>query len=269
MDKVLIIMAVHDTAENGRAPLTLRTLYKTIFPISNGKKHDIVIVSNGCDREYGNLYSEKCTDFGVKFIYLPQNIGTAAAINEGILFHRQHGQSIIKIDNDVIVKHDLSWVDDMLECYKRYERIPGMKGLGVLGLKRNDLEQRPDHDNAWFKSSLRMLPHEKGEKWLITEETPDIMGTCTMIGADLLDEVGYFWQPHLYGYDDVDMAYRSHLLGYKNAFLCGVDIDHIDPGGTKYMDWKQQEARTHGEAWQERKKLYHENPKTIYYNPYD
>jgi hypothetical protein len=87
-----------------------------------------------------------------------------------------------------------------------------------------------------------MLPHKPGEDWIVVEATRDIMGTCTMFNSDLLDKIGYLYQPSLYGYDDVLASHRSNMAGFVNAFLPHIRIDHIDPGGGDYEKWKRDEA---------------------------
>jgi len=261
MKEVLICMAVHDLEGSGRTDLTIATLYGTLQ--KQLLHHKVVIIDNGsCKETVSAIYRFCNTNENVAVISNTDNKGTAYAINQGINMYRKPGQHVIKIDNDVIVHYPNSWVDDMVDAL---ERDPA---IGVLGLKRRDLQQFPDHETSFFRSKLVMLPHKPGEKWLIVEQTEDIMGTCTMFNSALLDQVGYLRQPGLYGYDDVDISCRSRVAGFKNAFLCGVDISHIDPGGTKYMDWKQHEASRSGEAFAKLRDGYYNGTEPLYYNPF-
>jgi len=114
--------------------------------------------------------------------------------------------------------------------------------IGQVGLKRKDCWENPEHENPDYKSKLIMLPHTPGERWMVVEQAKHIMGTCVMHSAALLDKVGYLYQPSLYGYDDVLMSWRSNLAGFITCFLPHIDIDHIDPGGTEYCDWKRRES---------------------------
>ena len=265
MKEVLICMAVHDTEGGGRTALTKRTISETLREQVEGHGHKVVIIDNASCAETKDIIHrfKAVLPDNVEIIGNEENKGTAYAINQGIKQYRQPGQHVIKIDNDVIVHYPWEWVNDMVDAI---ERDPA---IGVLGLKRRDLQQFPDHETSFFRSKLVMLPHKPGEKWLIVEQTEDIMGTCTMFNSALLDQVGYLRQPGLYGYDDVDISCRSRVAGFKNAFLCGVDISHIDPGGTKYMDWKQHEASHSGEAFGKLRDGYYNGTEPLYYNPFN
>ncbi len=261
----MIIMAVHDTDENERSGYTFKTLYSLLETV-DFNKHSLTISDNAsCARtrsyiyQFGISFESRFNFDNYDFIRNNVNLGTAEAINQGIK-HRK-SQHVIKMDNDVIV-HAKGWVDDMEDALKRDPTI------GILGLKRRDLEQRPGHSNAFWNSELRMLPQEKGQKWLIVEETPDIMGTCVMLNSALLDKIGYLRQPGVYGYDDVDACVRSRLAGFKNAFLCGIDISHIDTGGDEYSKWKQREAGRVGEEFQKFVRGYKDGSIPLYYSPF-
>jgi GT2 family glycosyltransferase len=251
----LIAMAVHDTEENKRSKLTEETLL-SIYKTVDLKKHRFIIVDNGSsieNRGITDAFVQSCNNTlpeqierklmysfpdresdNVSKIQLEKNIGTAKAINLAWK-ERKPGEHCIKMDNDVIINQS-GWVDEMEEAIEREPQI------GICGLKRKDLWQHPGHPDRMYKSELIMLPHEPGQRWIIAEKTRDIMGTCTMFNSALLDKIGYLFQPSLYGYDDVLASLRSNKAGFINVFLTHINIDHIDPGGTEYIDWKHKES---------------------------
>ena len=61
------------------------------------------------------------------------------------------------MDNDVLI-NNYGWVEEMELAIK-------LGNYGILGLKRKDLMQSPNASNHW-KTELKMLPHDKGDKWL-------------------------------------------------------------------------------------------------------
>jgi GT2 family glycosyltransferase len=139
------------------------------------------------------------------------------------------------MDNDVVVHSD-GWVDLMEEAIAREPKI------GVIGLKRRDLDESP-HRTDWAQSKLHMIPQEKGQRWIVVEKCRHIMGTCTMFSSALIDRIGGLYQlDGVYGFDDSLYSIRSSIAGYWNVFLCGVDLDHIDVGGDDYTKWKQKYA---------------------------
>lgn len=256
----LIAMCCFDTIENKRTEYTRETL-SSIMQTVDLKKHRLVIVdNNSCDetkavlKHFANYYSKK----NIEVITLSENVGTARAINQAWEL-RKEGEHAIKMDNDVVI-HSSGWVDEMEEAIRRDKKI------GQIGLKRKDCWENTWHTSDDFRSTLKMLPQVAGERWQIVEIAKHIIGTCVMHSSDLLDKVGYLYQPSLYGYDDVLMSHRAHLSGYYSCFLPHINIDHIDTGATEYQGWKERHS---GEQTQKVIQLVHDmynGIKPIYYD---
>ena len=259
-------MAVHDTEENGRTKLTDRTI-ESLLKTVDFEKHRLFISDNGSCEATQEIYVRlaqfwilyKFPFDNLKVIKNGENIGTAKAINKCWKF-RKPGEHCIKMDNDVVI-HYKGWVEEMEEAI----RIEPM--LGQVGLKRKDCWEYPEHENPEIRSKLIMLPHAAGERWIVVEQAKHIIGTCVMHNSELLDKVGYLFQPTLYGHDDVLMSWRSYLAGFISVFIPWINIDHIDPGGTEYQKWKEEEGGRNGhlvsnivdEYISGKKSLYHED----------
>lgn len=228
----LIAMAVHDTDENGKSEYTRKTLESLVESVEL-RRHRLIIIDNGSCGKTKDLLFSYYNHYGAAIITLPENIGTARAINLAWK-QRRPGEHVIKIDNDIII-HRNGWVEEMEAAIAREPLI------GQIGLKRNDCIETPWRTDT-FKSELMMLPHEPGQRWITVEKSNHVMGSCVMHSAALIDKIGYLWQPGLYGWDDVLMSHRANAAGFITCFLNHIPIDHIDPGGTIYQDWKQQHA---------------------------
>lgn len=259
-----IIVASYCTEENKRLEIA-EQMFNSLINTVDFSVNELHIHLNSPSSEaiaffegFNNIFPNKKN---ITITKTDENIGTSAAINLGIR-NRGENQFIVKMDDDCVV-HSKEWIPLMQEAMIRYPK------LGVLGLKRKDLEQRPDHPTHFFKSTLRMLPHKAGERWIVIEETDDIMGTCTMLSPALLDAVGYYEQPNEYGYDDSLINFKSLIGGFKNAFLSHIEIDHIDNGeNIAYREFKQRLASEGGEKYQQMLKTIRDTKK-IYYNPYE
>lgn len=252
----LIAMAVHDTNENGRANLTRQTL-KSLFETVDFNKHRLIIVDNNSCFESRHVIASYQDHFGFQVIRNPENIGTAKAINKAWELKRP-GENCIKMDNDVVIKSS-GWVDEMEAAIKAEPAI------GQIGLKRKDCWEFPSHENPELRSKLHLLPHNAGERWIIVEQAKHIIGTCVMHSAALLEKVGYLYQPGLYGYDDVLMSWRTHLAGFISVFLPHIEIDHIDPGGDEYTDWKGRHSGQYQKLVSDIVDQYIAGTKSIYY----
>ena len=232
----LIAMAVFDTEENKRTELTRSTLLSLYDTVDWDKHRLFIIDNNSCGATktmFGNM-AIRNPMLNWTVITLPENIGTACAINKAWAL-RNPGEHCIKMDNDVVI-HQSGWVDEMEEA------IANDPLIGQIGLKRKDCWEFPGHANPEFRSELIMLPHIAGDRWRVVERQKHIIGTCVMHSSALLDKVGYLWQPGLYGHDDVVMSHRSELAGFYNCMLPHINIDHIDHGETSYQGWKEKYA---------------------------
>lgn len=262
----LIAMAVHDTAENKRTQFTRETLdclRRTVHPA----RHRVIVVDNGSCPETLELY-EQYPQFD--YLYNTENIGTAEAINRAWMF-RYPDENAVKMDNDVVI-HVQNWADMLEEAisrkmaYNLHTDEWVMNEIGIIGLKRKDLAESPWRTD-WARSRMYRLSHEPGERWLDIERVGHVMGTCQMYSAALLEKIGFLYQPGLYGFDDALAAARCKAAGFWNAFLLGIEIDHIDPGGTPYNEWKREEADKYWKKVQEIGNDYLTGKKSVYYAP--
>ena len=231
----LIAMCIYDTGANQRAPLVKRTL-DSLLKTVDFNRHRIVLVVNASTDESAAHIGDFLKQAGknADVIWLPENVGTARGINRAWLT-RQEGEHAVKMDDDVVI-HSPGWVDEMEEAISRDSRI------GIIGLKRKDLLETVDAEDQRFRSVLKRLPHQAGQRWIDIEIVEHVMGTCQMFNAALLEKIGYFYQPRLYGFDDSLAAVRCRVAGFYNCFLPHYEIDHIDDGQTPYQEWKGREA---------------------------
>jgi len=225
----LIAMAVYDTEENQRTQYTKQTLDCLVETVDLSV-HKLIVTNNGSCSDTATLLSDYYVKHRIQFIPFIGNQGTAKGINAAWKY-RKPKQHLIKIDNDVDIL-SVGWVDEMEEAIERD------KSIGILGLKRKDLLENPTR-NDQFKSTLRMLPHLKGERWIIVEDVEHVMGTCQMYNYRLIDKIGGLMQPGLYGFDDTLAGVRCKLAGFKNSFLPHIEIDHIDTKETSYWQEKR------------------------------
>ena len=225
----LISLAVWDTEENGRTEYTAKTL-ETLYLTVNTRKHRIIIVDNGSCEATQKLLNKAAR---IEVIRLHENIGTAKAVNKAWQL-RKPNENCVKMDNDVVI-HSRDWVEDMERAIKLDPAI------GIVGLKRKDCWEEPSRTD-FYKSSLEMLPHVPGEPWVVVERVNHVMGTCQMFNSELLDKIGYLYQPRLYGFDDALAAIRCQVAGFYSCFLPHIEIDHIDTGATAYQGWKEKHA---------------------------
>ena len=255
---MLLAMAVFDTVENNRTWMTRETL-KSFARTVDWNRHRLFVSDNGSCQATLDLYKDMRDELPFEVIYNGENLGTANAVNK-VWRLREPGEHALKADNDVVI-HQPCWASWMEDVFQRDPTI------GICGLKRNDLAECPWSENPWYRSTIRMLPHERGQRWIVVEEVSHVMGTCQGYSSALLDKIGYLYQgDRLYAFDDSLAAVRARVAGFKSVFLHGFEIAHIDPGQGEFVEWKRQYA---GEAmgwFNETKREYLSGERPVYYD---
>jgi GT2 family glycosyltransferase len=254
----LLGMAVYSTAENKKDECLHKCL-ASLADTVDWKRHRLILSVNGATTTTHDLiryYKWIISDV----IYNTHNLGTAKAINL-VWQRRLPDEHAIKMDDDIVI-HQSGWIDLMEEAIARDSKI------GIIGLKRRDLVQTTWHPDPHYRSQLIMLPHEPGQKWIHVERTDDIIGSCTMYNSELLKYIGYLRQIKQYGYDDNIACHRSHLAGFYNCFLNGIDIEHVDEGATDYQTWKHKHSAECTAAFIQLVKDFISGKESIYYNPF-
>lgn len=262
-----IVITVYALEGSPKIDYAKQTLINVLHN-TNLIENQLFISDNGSCEEMQNFYKFYERIFEYKFpienltISLNgKNLGTSGGLNLGIK-DRLPNQYVIKRDDDTIV-NDYDWVEKMEECFRRFDN------LGILGLKRNDLIQHPDHENPSYRTVIKYLNHNRGDSWIPIEICEDILGTCTMFSPALLDKLGYGFQPSNYGFDDVLWSLRSKIGGFVNAFLPTIPIEHIDTGDGEFVMWKQKHAGEIMREFNEIAQDYKSGVRDIYYNPFE
>lgn len=254
----LIAMAVWDQEGSGRSEMTKRTLTR-LQELGTGRAHRIFLIDNGSCSETQDILEVFSHLLPATLLRLPENVGTAKAINRAWL-DRREGELCVKMDNDVLI-YQPDWAEQMEEAVEREPKI------GIVGLKRKDCWETPWTDPP-YRSRLAMLSHQPGQRWIVVEEVNHVIGTCQGYNPALLDKIGYLEQMGgLYGFDDVLAAIRAHLAGFLTVFLPHIEIDHIDPGGTDYARWKEQYAGERMAEFDRYVKEYTSGQRSLYSPP--
>jgi len=256
----LIGMAIFSTKENGKDKYLEQTLesLKTTVDFS---EHRLMLSINAYTEETEHIMW-RYRDIIHGKIWNNTNIGTAEAINH-VWKDRKPNENAVKIDDDIVI-HTPGWItlaEQIIKCDP---------WIGQVGLRRKDLRESPSDPDPFYRSEDVFLELTSGRQRV--EKCNHIMGSCVLHSAKLLDNIGYLWQPQLYGFDDALMSRRSGLAGFKNVFIpCDtVEIDHVDPGETPYQKWKENHAMKEcWDAYQQAAREFDSGKRSVYYNPFE
>jgi GT2 family glycosyltransferase len=211
---------------------------KSFFTTADPELVSIFIVDNGSTDGTVDWLRQLNHPMVEDIVYNDENLGTARALNIPWKIAYQRGQHAGKLDNDVIF-YDKDWSQRM------YYIIETAENVGLVGLKRRDLEEKPNHNHDFYRTTLHTLPNG-----IVIEEAKHVMGTCWLVANRLLNKLGGLYQFGPYGLDDAIWAHRTHIAGYLTVFDPSVAIEHIDPGDPMYPEYTQWKRDVAGQVMQ-------------------
>ena len=196
---------------------------------------EVIIVDNGSTDKSKEFIKAGSFNFPVKLIENTKNLGFAPAVNQGISEAKY--EYIFSLNNDTEVKKGsiealvnlASSRDDIFSVQAKMLQYDNKELIDDVGDEYNLL--------GWTKKT--------GENHNSTEftEIEEIFSACAgaaMYKKSLLNQLGMFDENFFAYMEDVDLALRSKIHGYKN-FLCpDAVVYHIGSAtsGSRYNEFK-------------------------------
>ncbi|WP_405294872.1 glycosyltransferase family 2 protein [Methanobrevibacter sp.] len=211
---------------------------KTFFESLNDDSEvigEVIIVDNGSTDGSREYIKSNSFNFPVKMIENAENMGFAPAVNQGIR-EAQH-EYIFSLNNDTEVKKGS--IKALVDLLSSDDNIFSVQAKMLQYNDKELIDDVGDEYNllAWTKKTGEN--HSTGEY----SEVCDIFSACAgaaMYKKSLLNEIGMFDDNFFAYMEDVDLAIRSRISGYKN-FLCpDAIVYHIGSAtsGSRYNEFK-------------------------------
>ena len=196
---------------------------------------EVIIIDNGSDD--GSLEYLKSSTFNFPLILIEnrENLGFAPAVNQGI--KKAKNELIFSINNDTEVKKGsikalidlITSADDIFSVQAKMLQYDNKELIDDVGDEYNLL--------AWTKKTGEN--HPSGE----FEEVKEIFSSCAgaaMYRKSVLLELGLFDDNFFAYMEDVDLAIRSRISGYKNLLCPQAIVYHIGSAtsGSRYNEFK-------------------------------
>ena len=211
---------------------------KTFFESLNNDSEligEVIIVDNGSTDNSKEYIRNNTFDFPVKLIENEENLGFSPAVNQGILEARY--EYVFSLNNDTEVKKGS--IKALVDLISSDDNIFSLQAKMLQYNNKELIDDVGDEYNllAWTKKT--------GENHNSTEYTEvcEIFSACAgaaMYRKSLLSEIGMFDDNFFAYMEDVDLAIRSKINGYRN-FLCpDAVVYHIGSAtsGSRYNDFK-------------------------------
>ena len=211
---------------------------KTFFESLNNDSEligEVIIIDNGSSDNSKDYINNATFNFPVKLIENSQNMGFAPAVNQGIS-NAKH-EYIFSLNNDTEVKKGS--IRHMVELISSGEDIFSVQAKMLQYNNKDLIDDVGDEYNllAWTKKT--------GENHNSDEytEVKEIFSSCAgaaLYRKSLLKELGMFDDNFFAYMEDVDLALRSKINGYRNLLCPQAVVYHIGSAtsGSRHNEFK-------------------------------
>ena len=196
---------------------------------------EVIIIDNGSSDGSVEYLKGSSFDFPLVLIENSKNLGFSPAVNQGI--ERARHDLIFSINNDTEIKKGsikalidlISSDDDIFSVQAKMLQYDNKELIDDVGDEYNLL--------AWTKKTGE---NHRSDEYV---EVRDIFSSCAgaaMYRKSVLDEIGLFDENFFAYMEDVDLAIRSRINGYRNLLCPDAVVYHIGSAtsGSRYNEFK-------------------------------
>lgn len=212
---------------NYRRPDLLRTCLRSVSAAraASAAEIEVIVVDDGSGDDSCAVVEREFPD--VRLVALPVNRGYPVAINAGVDASR--GEWVLTLNNDTTIEADA--FDRMLEAVRAVPQV----GLAAV-------QQRFSTDHSVIYSAGTIVDGRAhasdrlmGAPVSASETEPvEVFGACgagALYRRSMLTELGGFDERFAFGLEDVDVAWRARMHGWRCLYVPAAVIYH-DLGGT-------------------------------------
>ena len=181
---------------------------------------EVVVVDNGSGD--GSPEAIRAAGHAANVIALPENLGFPSGASEGI--RHSSGEWVALINNDVIVEPDA-----LVQMLAAGERTPDIGSVAAQMRFAAD----PDVINSAGIGVDRLgIAHDRllGQPVSAGEDQPvEVFGACggaALHRRRMLDEIGGMDESYFFALDDVDLAWRAQMAGWRCLYAPAAVVHH-------------------------------------------
>ena len=196
---------------------------------------EVIIVDNGSTDKSKEYIKSNAFNFPVVLIENRENLGFSPAVNQGI--EKAKYEYIFSLNNDTEVKKGS--IKALVELISSSDEIFSVQSKMLQYDNKNLIDDVGDEYNllAWTKKTGENRPSDE------YGEVLEIFSACAgaaMYKKSLLEEIGMFDDNFFAYMEDVDLAIRSRIYGYKNLLCPDAIVYHIGSAtsGSRYNEFK-------------------------------
>lgn len=171
----------------------------------------------------------------VKVLVSEKNEGFSAAVNKGIKASKT--PFVLLLNNDTKVEAD--FVKSLEEALERHRDYFGIQAKMLCFHEPDKMDDAGDLYCAlgWAFALGKGKEEQKFNRFY------QVFAPCAgaaIYRKSVMEEIGYFDKEHFAYLEDIDIAYRAKIAGYKNGFCPQARVLHVGSGssGSRYNSFK-------------------------------
>lgn len=181
---------------------------------------EVIIVDNASSDGSQDYIKENYPD--VILVELAENLGFTGACNIGM--ENAIGNVISLLNNDTEVEPN--WIEEILSAFERYPDVGMIASKMILFNQRDHIHTTGDFFTVDGRAGNRGV-WEKDDGQYETEDY--VFGACGGSSAyrkTMLDKIGLLDNDYFFLLEDVDLAWRAQLAGYKVLYVPTAIVYH-------------------------------------------
>ncbi|MCY4072986.1 MAG: glycosyltransferase family 2 protein [Chloroflexi bacterium] len=181
---------------------------------------EIIVVDNASDDGSQALIRESFPQ--VQLITLPENRGFTGACNIGM--QAASGNIIALLNNDTEV--DVNWVEEIVEGFCSDQEIGMVASKMLLFDKRDHFHTAGDTFGTDGSAGNRGAWERDAGQYDRAEYVFGACGGAAAYRKSMLDDIGLLDDDFFFLLEDIDLAWRAQLSGYKALYVPSAVVYH-------------------------------------------
>jgi GT2 family glycosyltransferase len=158
----------------------------------------------------------------VKLVQLPENRGFTGACNAGI--HAANGDYIALLNNDTEV--DTGWAAAVVNAFERHAEIGIVASKMLLFDKRDHIHTAGDYFTVDGRAGNRGVWQQDIGQFDKEEYVFSACGGSSAYRKTLLDQIGLLDDDFFFSLEDMDLAWRAQLSGWRCLYTPKAIVYH-------------------------------------------
>ncbi len=190
------------------------------------ESYELIIIDNGSTDGTAEYLKSVV---GIRYQLLPNNLGFAGAVNQGLMLAR--GATLLILNNDSVVT--TSWLGNLLTCLHSDPRI-GIVGPVTNYISGNQLIATSYQGMEEMQQFAMTYNQSNAEQWMVTSR---LTGFCMLMRRETFMNVGYFDEGFEIGNcEDDDYGLRARLMGLQLIIAKDTFIHHYGSVSMKSLN---------------------------------